>query len=289
MPATRRTAIFLAGCLLACVPVSRAGGGRAGDWESIAPGLELGTFAGPATPLGDGTITILRIDPQRWELRLLAASETGAPSHLTPRRWCEEHGLVAAINAGMFDRDYSTHMGFMSNGSHTNNPRVNHYRSVAAFGPRHEGLPPFRIHDLDAPGASMDDVRAHYRCVVQNLRLIKRPAINRWSQQERRWSETALGEDRAGRVLFIFCRTPYTMHDLNETLVALPIDLVCAQHLEGGGLAQLSIRLGDFRRDYVGAYETGGNDKAGDGRTAPLPNVIGVAPRGGRPPLSSGR
>ena len=47
-------------------------------WQSLASGLEWGTFhVKVATPVGDATLTVLRIDPQLWELKALSISETG--------------------------------------------------------------------------------------------------------------------------------------------------------------------------------------------------------------------
>jgi hypothetical protein len=55
--------------------------------------------------------------------------------NLTTQEWCEEYGLTAAINVGMFDTDHLTYVGFCSNHGHVNNGGVNKYPSVAAFGP----------------------------------------------------------------------------------------------------------------------------------------------------------
>jgi len=249
------------------------------SWQMLDEGLELGTFEGPESELGDSVIRILRIDPEHWELRILSISEIGQPNVYTPMRWCEEFDLVAAINAGMYAQDYSTHVGYMKSGSHVNAPRVNHYQSVAAFEPKREGLPRFRIYDLDDQDVDMGDIIEGYDHVVQNLRLIKRPDENRWSRQERMWSEVALGEDGDGRALFIFCRTPYTMHEFNDVLMSLPIGLVCAQHLDGGPVAELVVRTDDLTLELVASYESGCCEYTTNQKAYPLPNVIGVVRR----------
>jgi hypothetical protein len=120
-----------------------------------------------------------------------------------------------------------------------------------------------------------------YRRVVQNLRLVKRPGVNRWSPQERRWSEAALGEDREGRALLIFCGAPLPLDRLVETLLALPLGIVAAQHLEGGTQAQLFVAAGGQTIELVGGYE--GILPPSDSSHAawPIPNVIGVRARGG--------
>jgi hypothetical protein len=118
-----------------------------------------------------------------------------------------------------------------------------------------------------------------YRRVVQNLRMVKRPGESRWSPQERRWSEAALGEDREGRPLFIFCAAPLPLDRLIDALLALPLGLVAAQHLEGGSQAQLFIAAGGRTVEAVGGYETAFAVPDASRTARPIPNVIGVRPR----------
>ncbi len=235
-------------------------------WEGLAPGLELGRFEVENPGLGVAAdIMILRIDPRLWDLELLCRSDTGEKANLSAKRWCERYDLKAAINAGMFDLDHLTHIGYLRVGEHVNSKRVNRYESVAAFDPIGEAeLPPFRIFDLDDPELSLADIREDYATVIQNLRLIKRPGENRWPEQDRRWSESALAEDAAGRALFIHCRSPFTMHDFNEQLLGLGIDIVAAQHLEGGPEAQFYLRGEEGEIAAEGSW--------------PIPFVLGIKP-----------
>ncbi len=260
---------------------------RAGvEWATLAPGMELGTAqTKKSSPHGDSKITLLRIDPASWDLEILTLSQTGEKSGQTVKAWSREHRLVAAINAGMFATDYSTHIGYLRTSGHENNRRFNKYQSVAAFDPKKEGLPRYRIFDLDAPGTSRDAILRDYASVLQNLRLIKKPGTNRWSRQKKAWSEAALGEDGAGRILFIFCRSPFTMYDLNHELLGLGIDLVAAQHLEGGPEAQLYVNVGDVEIEMFGSFETSFFEGDGNALAWPVPNVLGVRPRkAGAPP-----
>ena len=257
-------------------------GGAGSPWRSPAPGLEIGTFAASARArVGDGRITVLRIDPERWDLAFAGLSqEEGASVGRTAEQWCKVRGFAAAINAGMFAEDYTTHIGYLRDGAHVNSGRVTGYESAAAFGPLgKKDLPRFRIFDLDEPGVTMEGIRREYSLVVQNLRLIKRPGVNRWSPQEKRWSEAALGEDGAGRILFIFSRTPFSMHDLNRELLALGIDVVAAQHLEGGPEAQLYLRAGGEEIELFGSFETEFEEDDDNGHSWPVPNVLGIKPR----------
>ena len=246
------------------------------DWTELARGLDLGAFR-LRTPDGEAELQALRVDPTRWDLGLYCASEQGMKRGLSARSWSEKFGLAAVINAGMFATDYLTHVGHLRTGTHVNNSHKNAYRSAAAFRPRRDGLPPFVVQDLDLPGAGLDSLIARYECVVQNLRLIKRPGENRWSPQDRRWSEAALGEDEQGRALLLFCRTPFAMHDFNALVLGVKdLHLVTAQHLEGGPQAQLYVNVGDRKREWVGGLPAAYRENEGNVIAWPVPNVIGV-------------
>ena len=276
MKQTIPQAVMIAVTLALVAAPSRA------SWTPIAPGLDLGDFpiARPAGDATTATITILRIDPATWSLEFLTPDDTDKATLLTARQWCEQHDLTAAINAGMFAVDFRTHVGFAATRGKVRCEIVNDYQSVAAFDPvAGRGLPPFRIFDLDAPGITLDTIRRDYGSVVQNLRLIKRPGDNRWQRQDKRWSEAALAEDAQGRILFVFCRAPLTMHEFNEALLGLGLGIVAAQHLDGGPPAQLYVRAGDVERELVGSYETSVRQDEGNVTAWLIPIVLGIRRR----------
>ncbi len=242
-------------------------------WKELAPGVELRMLdTTPPSATGDAGIAVLRVDPKTWQLELVGQSKSGESSGRSAREWAKSHDLAIAINAGMFGEDYTTHVGYLESKGRVIHARINPYQSLAAFDPHDPASqPPFRIFDLDEPGSSVQSIREHYGSLVQNLRLIKRPGVNRWSQQDKRWSEAALGEDEAGRILFIFSRVPKSMHDLVRELLASGIGIVAAQHLEGGRLAQLYVKAGDIELELF--------DGAGSTSAWPIPNVLGVSRR----------
>ena len=249
-----------------------------GKWQTLSSGMEIKFLDAKKTNSeGDSKITIVRIDPKLWELVFAGISLTNGESVKTAKEWCESKNFVAAINAGMFATDYRTHTGYLRFRDHVNSSHINNYQSVMAFDPvKGKGLSPYRIFDLDAPGISIQTIQNDYRAVIQNLRLLKKPGINVWKQQDRKWSEAAIGEDKEGRILFIFTRHPFTMHDLNEVLLKSGIGIVAAQHLEGGPEAQLYIKIGDFELELCGSYETSYNEDDKNTNFWPIPNIIGV-------------
>jgi len=262
----------LSSLLLASVP---------SDWKTLAPGMNLKYFAAKhPSSVGDSRILILRMDPSLWQLETVGITQTGESAGHTARAWGQSRNFSAAINAGMFATDYKTHLGYMGCAGHINNSHTNAYQSVAAFEPRDsQSLPLFRIFDLDAPGIHFQDILKDYTSVLQNLRLVKRSGLNQWSPQERKWSEAALGEDDAGRILFIYSRSPFSMHDLNNELLAAGIGLVAAQHLEGGPEAQLYVHVGTVELELCGSYETSFKENDTNSVAWPVPNILGVRPR----------
>jgi hypothetical protein len=270
---------LLAVLLLALSPGT--GADATSGWQTLAPGMEL-RYVTAKTPsaAGDSRITVLRMDPNLWELAAFGISQPGESTSHTAREWSQLQKFVAAINAGMFAVDQKTHLGYLRSHEQVLSAHQNKYQSVAAFDPRDPAAsPPFRILDLDAPGISFESILKDYASVVQNLRLVKRSGMNQWSQQTRKWSEAALGEDDAGRILFLFSRSPFSMHDLNQELLAAGIGLVAAQHLEGGPEAQLYLNAGGVELEMFGSFETSFKENDTNSVPWPIPNILGVRPR----------
>jgi hypothetical protein len=251
-------------------------------WRTLAAGMEIRVVQSRKQKLvGDSKITVLRIDPSRWELELMGVFQTGESGGHTAREWSQTHKYAGAINAGMFQTDGKTHLGYLRSRDHAYNSRVNSYQSVMAFDPHQPNkVPAFRMFDLDSPGVNLQAILADYASGVQNLRLVKRPGLNQWAQQSREWSEAAVGEDSEGRVLFIYSRSPFSMHDLNQELLVAGIGLVAAQHMEGGPEAQLYVHAGDTELEMFGSYETSFKENDENSAAWPVPNVIGARQRG---------
>jgi len=262
---------------LICILVSGAEGQNA-VWKQIDEGLHYGDFTAPMkASTGDSKILVIKIDPKFYSFRLLSASELASSSiSLNVKEWADKYKLIAAINAGMFQTDLKSNVGYMKNYSHVNNPRFHKtYASVLAFNPKKADLPPAMVFDTDVK--HIKEMVAEYHTVIQNLRLIKRPRLERWSQQEKRWSEAALGQDQEGNILLIFSGSPYTMHELIKILLSLPIKLDCAMHLEGGPAASFYLRHNSIELARVGRHELA-SIVVGDmnNEFLPIPNVIGI-------------
>ncbi len=247
-----------------------------GAWQALESGLEMALFDGPPTTGGDGKIAVVRIDPARFDLRLLNSSAPGEGALLTARAWAYRAGASAAINASMYQDDYRTSVSLMRTRFHVNQRRVSKDKAVLAFDPLVSGVEPVRLVDRDCE--DLDPASRHYGTLVQSIRMISCDRRNVWSPSERRFSTAAVGVDRKGRVLFIHARTPWPVHELASALLALPIDVARAMFVEGGPEAQLYARGGGREIERVGGFE-GAARSGGVGQAWPVPNVIAAIRR----------
>src|SRR5512138_3777099 len=192
-------------------------------WETLEPGLEYALLDGPRISAGDGKIAVVRIDPARYELKLLNASAPGEGQNLTARGWAYRAGASAAINASMYQEDYRSSVSLMRTRDHVNQRRLSKDKAVLAFDALVSGVPPVRIVDRECHDLS--DAERRYGTLVQSIRMISCDRRNVWSPSERRFSSAAVGLDSKGRVLFIHARSPWPVRELVDALLALPIDL----------------------------------------------------------------
>jgi hypothetical protein len=234
--------------------------------------------ATPKSPVGDSKVTVVRIDPAGFELRLLSAKLLGLPDTLTAKEWTEKHGVTGVINASMYQTDHRTSVAFMKAGGKTNNKRWTKDNAVFAAGPRRPGLPAVQI--LDRSCATLPDLESKYEILVQNIRMLDCAGRNTWAQQPRKWSTASVGTDGRGRVLFIHCRSPYSTHDFIEILRALPLDLRRLMYVEGGPEASLYVAVdGQEVVSRVGSFETGFLEANDNTSFWPIPNVIAFLPK----------
>jgi len=244
-----------------------------GIWETLDQGLQLTTITpDKKSQYGDSKITVLKIDPKEYSFKLMSASEYGMER--TAKDWAEKYGLLATINAGMFEEDLSN-VGFMQNYKHLNNPNFKKgYNSILAFNPKTKDVPQMQI--IDTGCQSFDQLKKKYNSLSQSLRMISCTQKNRWTQQPRMWSTAAIGTDKKGNALFIHSRSPYTVHDFIDALLESQLDIYNAMYLEGGPEASLYINLPNRKESHIGSYETSFNENDNNHEFWLLPNIIGI-------------
>ena len=214
------------------------------EFESILPDFKIQKFNIERNG-SDIDITIVKINPDKYKMEIYHNDD----KDLTIKDIAIREGYVLLFNSGMFDIDYKSSMGFLkSKGNILNSKNHPQYLSVIAFDPIRKGYPNFYMYDLES--ISIDSINSIYDSVIQNLRLIKRPRENRWPKQSKEWMELAIGQDTSNNFLLIYCHSYISMHELNEVLLDLPIDLQVAQHLEGNLVAQFYLSTDSMQVDY---------------------------------------
>lgn len=248
-------------------------------WHLLEPGLELGVFTAPQALVADppSKIQVLRIEPQRFELRLLNASSNTPNQLLTAKEWCRQYNLVAAINASMYQEDYLTSISLMRTQTHVNNPRLSKDKTILAFDRQNTSVPLVKI--IDRQCENFDDWKHKYATFVQSIRMISCQGKNVWRQQAKKWSMAVIATDTGGRVLFIHTRTPFSTYDLINALLELPLGIARAMYAEGGQEAQLYVHSGASEYEFVGASNTGLEELDNQHYALPIPNVVAITRR----------
>jgi hypothetical protein len=269
-----RWAALLILCLTSVAVAGSPPADPAQAWTRLADGVEYRTFVLDAEAKVPGTLHVVRIEPAKAPLALGLASQDKRGKR-TAEQWCADLHAVAVINAGMFQTDQLRNVGHLVNGAHVNQAAWNDYRSALVFGPKNATAAPARLLDLDAGHTPAEA----YRSAVQNLRLIKAPGKSVWKPNGRAWSEAAVAQDDHGRILFLFSRAGYEMSVWNQRVLALPLGVVTAMHVEGGPEASLSLCTATPARHLAGSFETGFHANDDNPAQWAIPNVLAVLSR----------
>lgn len=245
------------------------------NWTKLEAGLSMHTFkASQISHIGDSRITILRIDPELFEIDIYCKSNFRGKDR-TLKEWANEFNLLSAINAGMYARDHITSVGYLKSRDHINNSLINKkYNCIFACSPLNKKVPQAQIIDLRCQNFSL--LKNKYLSFSQSIRMIDCQQKNVWQQQSQKWSIAALGVDKSGNVLLIHCRSPYSVHDFINIILTLPLKLYNAMYLEGGAEAGLYFSAGEIEMELMGIHETElilGETKLDP---HPIPNIIGI-------------
>lgn len=242
--------------------------------QELETGLELITIKSPVAT--NPEITVLRINPNDFDFVMKNASAKKVPERLPMDVFAKKAGLLAAVNAGMFELDgvFLTATGYTANYKHINNARLRKdYKLILAFNPKDNSVPPMQLIDLSAQ--NWDLLKTKYHSFSQGLRVVT-GGKNVWKQQAKKWSMVLWGTDKAGNALWIFTRFPYSVHNFANILLQTDLDIDKIMYLEGGPEASFWLNHELAQRALMGSYETGFNEDDKNKRFWELPNIIGI-------------
>lgn len=239
-------------------------------------GLTIERIPGPAHDApGDGLVTLVRIDLARYRLSLITEMENEGAWRTLPA-WAEAEHLVAGVNAAMFEENGRA-SGLLVDEGVERAPDDPRFGGVLAFDPVDATDAPFVMVGRDCPGVDLAQLRARYRSLVANYRMLDcGGAPIAWVDQSV-YSAAAFARDREGRFVIIHAETAYLMRDLSRTLGDPALGLTDVHYVEGGPKASA------WLDDGTGALSLVGSRHEDDGRIVrgprPIPNVLGVLPR----------
>lgn len=254
---------------------------KALKWISLSPGLDYAYVEAPiACNIGDSHFSILRADQARYEANIYSSKLIDHQNHTAPQ-WSKKHKLIALVNAGMYQMDHETNVGYMKANGKINQSRFNKDKAFFVSGPIEDSLPAWQLVDRDCQ--DWENILKKYTNATQSIRMLNCGRGNTWGQQAKYWSMVAIGTDSKGRLLFLFCRSPYSVHDFIDMAKALPIDLQRCMYLEGGPEASFYVQTADTTIGKMGSYETGFFESDDNSEFWSIPNVIGLRSRDNNP------
>ena len=243
-------------------------------WKKIDKGLYLAEYLSPKKSfMGDSKITILKVDPSIYDFNLFSAKEKGENVR-TAKDWAVQKKQIAVINAGMYQGDFATNMGYMKDYDFINNNNVNSDNTITAFNRKDESVPEIQI--IDRKCQNWEVLKDKYHSFTQSIRMVDCSQKNKWSQQDKKWSMVVIGMDKKGNALFIFTRSPYSVHDFINILLNSSLDLYNVMYLEGGPEASFYLNHQGIAIEKMGSYETGFNLNDDNNQFWKIPNIIGI-------------
>jgi hypothetical protein len=247
-------------------------------WVMIKEGLHFCEYDAPEKSiLNDSKLTILKIDPQKFQFKLLSSSEHGKRNR-TASDWAEEFKMNIVVNAGMFSlANGRTNKGYMKNYAHYNNSHLNGaYNVMMAMNPKVESEPAFKLFDLTS--YRWDSIRSRYHSFSQGMRMIDAQGNPlAWDKRPgQACSMVVCATDTAGTIYFVFTRSPYTHQSVIRFLLGLPLNIRATVYLEGGPEASLYINTGDTIITKFGSYVSKTYENDDNDHFWKIPNVIGI-------------
>ena len=250
-------------------------------WTSPEDGLDMARLS-YTRDRGDEfsrrlVIRVLRFDTEHFDFHLFSSRWEGG-NVPTMREWATSKDLTAAINASMYLKDGQTSTGYMRSGDRTNNGRiVSRYGAFFVAGPKDDSLP--RAAVLDRSVDDWKNLLPRYDIVVQNFRLMGPDGSQIWPENGPEHAIAAIAEDMNGRILFLHCADPASVHDFVEALNAhKDLNLNSAMYVEGGSEASLLLRLpGEFH--LWNGMTPASYMFSSRGDAIPLPNILGAVRR----------
>ena len=247
-------------------------------WQNLMDGLDYSELDAPdKSVVNDSKLTILKIDPRKFDFEFLTASEKGKHPRTAPD-WAAEFDQNIIINAGMYSYNKTqSNKGYMKNYTHFNNPtKSGYYNAMLAMHPKDEKKLPFEIIDITC--RNWEKVRHEYHSLCQGMRMIscEGEGMAFTKRPDQSCSMIVSATDPDGTIYIIFTRSPYTHQTMISYLQGLPLNIRTTVYLEGGPEASLYVNTGDTVIAKYGSYVSNTCNNDDNDHFWKIPNVIAI-------------
>lgn len=243
------------------------------SWLNLEQGLDYATFKAPLKSIvGDEMIDVLRINPEYFNINMFSTKEGNLLQ--TADNWAKDKQQIAIFNAGMYQGDHKTNVGYMRDFDFVNNSNLNSDNAILAFNAKADSLPKVQI--IDRKCQDWSSLMTGYNTMTQSIRMVDCNQKNRWAKQDRKWSMVVTAMDKSGNLLFIFTRSPYTVHDFINMLLNSELNIYNMMYLEGGPEASFYLNHPKMKVAKMGSYETNFWEDDTNDEFWQIPNVIGI-------------
>jgi len=247
-------------------------------WKTLDSGLFYCEIDAPEKSiLNDSKLSILKVDPTKFDFNLLTATEFGQHPRTAPQ-WAEEFKMEVVVNLSMYQYNKGqTAKAYCINYNHINNSNFSgYYNALLAFHPVKQQDATFEIIDMTC--RSWSDVKNDFYSFCQSMRMID---CNRmpmaWDKRPgQSCSMVVASTDIEGFIYFIFTRSPYTHPQMIGFLLNLPLQLTTTVYLEGGPETSLYIATPDTTISKFGCYVSKTYERDDNAEFWKIPNVIGI-------------
>lgn len=242
-------------------------------WLNLEVGLDYTEFKSSLNSIvNDEIINVLRINPKHFQINMFSSKEGDLVR--TADNWAKDKKQIAIFNAGMYQGDHRTNAGYMKDFDFVNNSNMNADNAVLAFNRKTDTVPIVQI--IDRKCQDWSKLSKCYNSFTQSIRMVDCNQKNRWAKQDRKWSMVVTAMDKSGNLLFIFTRSPYTVHDYINILLNSELNIYNMMYLEGGPEASFYLNHPKKKVARMGSYETGFWEDDTNNEYWQIPNVIGI-------------
>jgi hypothetical protein len=218
------------------------------EWQSIASGFEVAELRVVAGGSVVDQILLARIDPALYRFQV----HNAPAGNREPADWLKTLRAVLVINGSYFSRYGTPETPLVSQGTFLGPSEYIARHGAFVASATSTAVVDLAKQDWRQALAGATDAMVSYPLLIA-------ADGTRRAKGDRRWlaNRSFVGQDEAGRVVLGTTRDAFfSLERFAAFLQQAPIGLKVALNLDGGPVACQGVSIGNFHRDFCGAWET---------------------------------